>query len=50
MNAVGQVKKFKAQLVEKGYSEIEGVEFSEIFSSDAKLTSIGVLISLDETF
>jgi hypothetical protein len=31
MNAVGQVEKFKARLVEKGYSYVEGVDFGDIF-------------------
>jgi hypothetical protein len=46
MNAIGQVDKFKARLVKKGYSQVEGVDFDEIFSPVAKLTSIRVLISL----
>jgi hypothetical protein len=50
MNATGQVKKFKAQLVAKGYSQVEGVDFGEIFSPVAKLTSIRVLMSLAATF
>jgi hypothetical protein len=40
MNVARQVKKFKAQLVTKGYSQVEGVNFSDIFSPIAKLTSI----------
>jgi hypothetical protein len=32
MNVAGQVEKFKARLVEKGYSQVEGVEFGDIFS------------------
>jgi hypothetical protein len=50
MNAAGQDEKFKARLVEKGYSQAEGVDFSEIFSPVSKLTSIRVLMSLDATF
>ena len=49
-NATGCVEKFKAQLVAKGYSQVEGVNFDEIFSHVAKLTSIRVLMSLDATF
>jgi hypothetical protein len=50
MNVVGQVKNFKARLVVKGCSQVEGVDFGDIFSLVAKLTSIRVLISLDATF
>jgi hypothetical protein len=32
MNATGQDNKFKARLVEKGYSQVEGVGFDDIFS------------------
>jgi hypothetical protein len=47
---VGQVKKFKARLVAKGYSQVEGVDFGDIFSPVEKLTSIRVLMSLAATF
>jgi hypothetical protein len=50
MNATGQVEKFKARLVAKGYSQVEGVNFGEIFFRIAKLTSIRVLMSLATTF
>ena len=49
-NATVCVEKFKARLVAKGYSQVEGVDFNEIFSHVAKLTSIRVLMSLTETF
>jgi hypothetical protein len=38
MNATGQVEKFKSQLVEKGYSQVERDDFSEISPPVAKLT------------
>jgi hypothetical protein len=50
MNAIGQVNKFKSRLVAKGYFQVEGVYFSEIFSPIVKLTSIRVLMSLAATF
>jgi hypothetical protein len=50
MNDAGQVEKFKDRLVAKGYSQVEGVDFGEIFSPVAKLTSIRVLMSLVATF
>ena len=45
-NATSRVEKFKARLVAKGYSQVEGVDFGEIFSPIAKLTSIKLLMSL----
>jgi hypothetical protein len=50
MNATGQVEKFKALLVVTGYSQVEGVDFGEVFSPITKLTSIRVLMSLASTF
>jgi len=50
MEATGEVEKYKARLVVKGYSQVEGVEFGEIFSSIAKLYSIRVLMSLAASF
>ena len=37
-------------MVEKGYSEVEGIDFGEIFSPVAKLTSIRFVLSLATTF
>ena len=50
MNVARQVEKFKAQLVLKGYSQVEGVDFGEIFSPVAKLTSIRFLLSIIVAF
>jgi hypothetical protein len=50
MNATGQVEKLKAPLVAKGYSQVKGIDFGEIFSPVAKLTSIRALMSLATTF
>jgi hypothetical protein len=50
LNAIGQVEKYKAQLVVKGYSQVEGVNLSDILSLVEKLTSTRVLMSLAATF
>ena len=42
----GNVEKYKARLVAKGYSQVEGIDYGEIFSPVAKLTSIRFLLSL----
>jgi hypothetical protein len=49
-NAEGKVEKYKAQLVAKGYSQVEGIEFGEIFSLVAKLTSIIFILSIAVAF
>ena len=49
-NAAGRIEKYKTRLVAKGYSQVEGVNFGEIFSPMVKLTSISVLMSLAATF
>ena len=50
MNAKGKVEKYKAQLVAKGYSQVEGIDFGEIFSPVSKLTSIIFLLYVVATF
>jgi hypothetical protein len=44
------VEKYKARLVAKGYSQVEGIDFGEIFSPVAKLTSIRFVLSIVATF
>ena len=50
LNAIGKVEKYKARLVAKGYSQVQGIDFGEIFSLVAELTSIRFLLSLAATF
>jgi hypothetical protein len=49
-NAEGKVEKYKSRLVAKGYSEVEGIDFGDIFSSVAKLTSIIFILSIVVAF
>lgn len=44
-NIIGQVEKNKAQLVEKVFSQVQEINFSDIFSHVAKLTSITLVMS-----
>ena len=44
------MEKYKARLVAKGYSQVEGIDFGEIFSLVAKLTSIRLMLSVATAF
>ena len=50
MNVEGKVEKYKAWLVEKGYSQVPGIDFGDIFSPVAKVTSIKLLLSVVDAF
>jgi hypothetical protein len=41
-----KVERYKTRLVAKGYSQKEGIDFHEIFSSIVKLVSICVVLAL----
>eukprot|EP00253_Pinus_taeda_P011978 PITA_11978 len=49
-NAEGKVEKHKARLVAKGYSLVPGIDFGDIFSLVAKVTSIRLLLSVAAAF
>ena len=50
MNVEGKVEKYKAWLVAKGYSQVPGIDFGDIFSPVAKVTSIRLLLSVAAAF
>jgi hypothetical protein len=50
LNAEGKVEKYTSWLVAKGYSQVEGIDFGEIFSPVAKLTSIRFQFSIVVAF
>jgi len=50
MNAEGKVEKYEAQLVENGYSQVSGIDFGDIFSHAAKVTSIRLLLFVVAAF
>eukprot|EP00253_Pinus_taeda_P034862 PITA_34862 len=49
-NVEGNMEKYKAWLVAKGYSQVPGIDFGDIFSPIAKVTSIRLLLSVVATF
>ena len=49
-NAEGKVEKYKAHLVAKGYSQVVGIDFGDIFSLVAKVTSIRLFLSVVAAF
>lgn len=46
----GSVEKYKAQLVMKGYYQVEGINYGEIFSLVPKMKSIQFLLSFSISY
>jgi hypothetical protein len=46
----GAVERYKARFCAKGFTQVEGVEFTETFAPVAKMISIRVLLSLATTY
>jgi len=42
--------KYKSWLVAKGYSQVRGIDFGDIFSPVSKVTSIRLLLSVASAF
>jgi reverse transcriptase-like protein len=42
----GTVQKYKAQLVARGFTQIEGIDYDEMFAPIAKLTSLRTILAL----
>lgn len=45
-NVDGSVERYKARLVAKGHSQLEGIDFHDIFSPIIKLVSIRTMLAL----
>jgi hypothetical protein len=50
LNVEGEVEKEKSHLVAKGYSQVDGIDFGDIFSPIAKLTFIRFILSINVAF
>lgn len=46
----GSIERYKACLVDKGFTQMEGVDYHEIFSPTAKMVTVQCLLSLTATF
>jgi Reverse transcriptase (RNA-dependent DNA polymerase) len=45
-NPEGRVKRYKARLMAKGYSQTYGIDYNETFAPVAKMSTVRTLVSL----
>lgn len=50
LDADGQVEKYKARLVEKGYAQKHGIDYTEVFAPVARLDTIRVILAIVAQF
>jgi len=46
LNEMGEVDKYKARLVVKGYSQQHGIDFSEVFAPVARMDTVRLIVAL----
>ena len=45
-NAAGEIDKYKAQLVAKGYSQVQGVDYNDTYAPIAHLSSLHMILAI----